>query len=85
MAGQPHQSTPDWDNLTKALFDGLMPRKSRTSGEKGNDDRKIHCGSPFKIWVYPEDACIKAIEYDKDDYMGVFIHGHPYYGKKYGF
>lgn len=72
MAGKPHQSTPDWDNLTKALFDALMPRKSRTSGETGNDDRKVHCGAVFKVWCYPDNACIRVVEYDKDEFLSVF-------------
>lgn len=79
MLYKPHQSTPDWDNLTKALFDALMPRKSRTSGEKGADDRLIHCGAIFKVWVLPDEACIKVLEYEENDFMDAFIHGHPKY------
>ena len=74
---KPHETTPDWDNFIKALFDALMPRKSKTKGEKGSDDRRIHCGTPFKVWVKPEEACIKILEYDKDEFMEVFKHGHP--------
>lgn len=79
MHGAAHESTPDWDNLIKALFDALMPRKSRTRGQTGGDDRKINCGATFKVWVRPEDACIKIIEYDKTEYMEAFKHGHPFF------
>jgi Holliday junction resolvase RusA-like endonuclease len=77
MHGAAHESTPDWDNLTKALFDALMPRKNKIKGEKGSDDRKVHCGSTFKVWVRPEDACIKILEYDPAEYMAAFKDGHP--------
>ena len=70
--GNAHQSTPDFDNLLKAFFDAIMPRKSRTTGEKGQDDRKIHCCAPFKVWVLPDEACIKVVEYEKEDYMRAF-------------
>ncbi len=81
MLYKPHETTPDWDNYIKALFDALMPRKSKTKGEKGTDDRRIHCGAPFKVWVKPEEACIKILEYDKDEFMEVFMHGHPSFGR----
>ena len=81
MLYKPHQSTPDWDNYIKALFDALMPRKSRTRGEKGVDDRLIHCGAIFKVWVLPEEACIKVVEYEVDEFMKVFKDGHPLNGK----
>lgn len=70
--GKAHQSTPDFDNLLKAFFDAIMPRKSRTRGEKGQDDRKIHCCAPFKVWVGAEEARIEVIEYDPEEYMAVF-------------
>lgn len=79
MLYKPHQSTPDWDNLTKSLFDALMPRKKRTNGETGPDDRLIHCGAIHKVWVRPEEACIKIVEYSQDDFMEQFKHGHPEY------
>jgi Holliday junction resolvase RusA-like endonuclease len=72
-----HTSTPDWDNFAKAFQDGIMPRKSKTSGEKGRDDRSIHSVAVFKIWVPAEEACIKVIEYSKNDYLNEFRHGHP--------
>jgi Holliday junction resolvase RusA-like endonuclease len=72
MEGQPHQSTPDCDNLLKAFFDGIMPRRNRTQGQKGCDDRKIHCYSAFKVWVKPENACIQVVEYDQDDFIACF-------------
>lgn len=77
MLYKPHQTTPDWDNYIKSLFDALMPRKSRTKGEKGNDDRKIHCGAIFKVWVTKEEACIKVLEYNSHEFMEVFKQGHP--------
>lgn len=76
---KPHQSTPDWDNCTKALFDALMPRKKRTKGEKGVDDRLIHCGAVFKVWVRENEGCIKILEYDQNEFMMVFKHGNPTY------
>lgn len=72
-----HQTTPDWDNFIKAMFDGLMPRKSRYKGEKGVDDRKVHCGAIFKVWVRPEEACIKVVEYAEEDFTEQFKEGHP--------
>lgn len=66
---EPHQNQPDSDNLVKALFDSLMPRRNRSGGQKGDDDRKIHCYSAFKLWVLPGDACIRVIEYRKGDFL----------------
>lgn len=77
MLYKPHQNMPDWDNFCKACQDGLMPRKSRTNGEKGRDDRSIHCLAVFKVWVLENEACIKIVEYNKSDFESVFIHGHP--------
>ena len=77
MLHKPHQSTPDWDNLTKSLFDALMPRKKRTNGEKGPDDRLVHCGAIFKVWVKPEEACIKVIEYSSESFIDAFKDGSP--------
>jgi Holliday junction resolvase RusA-like endonuclease len=74
-----HMSTPDWDNYAKAFFDALMPRKAKSKGEKGSDDRRIHCGAIFKVWVLPSEACIKVLEYDRSDFMEAFKHGHPSY------
>lgn len=72
MLYQPHQSTPDWDNCTKAFFDALMPRKKRTRGETGTDDRLVHCGAVFKIWVGENEGCIKIVEYEKEDFIYQF-------------
>lgn len=80
----PHQSTPDWDNLTKSLFDALMPRKKRTNGETGTDDRLVHCGTIFKVWVKPEEACIKILEYSAGDFLKAFDHGAPGVKNKFG-
>lgn len=77
MLYKPHQTTPDWDNYIKAMFDGLMPRRNRAKGEKGADDRLIHCGAIFKVWVLPGEACIKVLEYESNEFMDVFKHGHP--------
>ena len=72
MEGQPHQSTPDCDNLLKAFFDSVMPRANKAKGEKGADDRKIHCYAAFKVWVRPENACIKIVEYGGNDFLAAF-------------
>lgn len=72
MRGQPHQNTPDFDNFTKQLFDAIMPRRNRVSGEKGADDRKIHCCAIFKKWVDYEDAGMKIVEYDPVEFMAQF-------------
>lgn len=77
MLYKPHAATPDWDNLIKALFDGLMPKKNKRMGEKGGDDRRIHCGAAFKVWVKRNEGCIKILEYDKDEFINSFHHGHP--------
>ncbi len=74
-----HQSTPDCDNLIKAYLDGVMPRRNKSKGQKGIDDRKVHCYAAFKIWVRPEEACIKILEYDEVEFIKVFEHGLPYY------
>ena len=74
-----HQSTPDCDNMIKAFLDGVMPRKNKAKGQKGVDDRKVHCYAAFKMWVRPEEACIKVIEYEDIEFMRVFQHGLPYH------
>lgn len=77
MLYKPHQNTPDWDNYIKAMFDALMPRRNRSKGQKGADDRLIHCGAIFKVWVLPDEACIKIVEYSEFDFMETFRAGHP--------
>lgn len=72
MAGQPHMNTPDADNYIKALFDGIMPRRNRIAGQKGSDDRKIHCYTMFKIWVPEGDEKIIIVEYNPSEYTDVF-------------
>lgn len=72
MLSIPHKNTPDLDNMLKALFDAIMPRRNRISGEVGSDDRKIHCYAAFKIWCYEDDAKIDIIEYSEDDFLSVF-------------
>lgn len=72
-----HQTTPDIDNYIKQLFDNIMPRRNRISGEKGTDDRKIHCYAAFKVWVEWDDACVKILEYAAEDFLSVFKHGLP--------
>lgn len=74
-----HQSTPDLDNYLKQLYDAIMPRKNRQRGEKGEDDRKIHNYAAFKVWVPLEQAGMKIVEYDPQEYMNIFRHGHPGY------
>ncbi len=77
MMYQAHQGTPDIDNLFKQLADGIMPRKNRQRGDKGCDDRKIHCYATFKIWVPFEESCIKIVHYDPEAFNYIFRHGHP--------
>lgn len=72
-----HQNTPDLDNYLKQLYDAIMPRKNRMKKEKGIDDRKIFCYAAFKVWVPCGEGGIKIVEYDKQDFMDVFNHGHP--------
>lgn len=74
-----HQNTPDLDNYLKQLYDSIMPRKNRLKKEKGVDDRKIYCYAAFKVWVEWDDACIKILEYNSNDFMEIFKHGHPSY------
>jgi len=75
MIGKVHQNTPDLDNYLKQLFDSIMPRKNRLRKEKGTDDRKIFCYAAFKQWVEWDDACIKIIEYEKEDFESTFVLG----------
>lgn len=69
MYNTPHCSTPDLDNLLKAFFDSIMPRRNRTVGEKGADDRKIHCYTAFKKWCESGEERIEIIEYSPTDYI----------------
>lgn len=69
MNGQPHTSTPDLDNMIKALFDGIMPRRNRISGQTGADDRKIHCYTSFKVWCEPGMERIVIAEYSPVDFL----------------
>jgi Holliday junction resolvase RusA-like endonuclease len=77
MLYKPHQNTPDCDNMVKSFLDSLMPRRNRTKGAKGADDRKVHCYAPFKVWVLPGEECIKILEYNANDYTKEFEHGLP--------
>jgi Holliday junction resolvase RusA-like endonuclease len=70
---KPKVTSPDIDNYAKAVFDGLMPRKNKRFGEKGADDRRIHCFAVFKIWVKRGDECVKIVEYDEKDFMKEFM------------
>lgn len=71
--GQPHMSTPDCDNLLKAFFDGIMPRRNKTKQEKGSDDRKIHCYAAFKVWCDQDQARIEIKEYDQFEFEAAFV------------
>ena len=73
MAGAPHQSTPDLDNLLKALFDSIMPRRNRVAGDKGADDRKIHSYASWKVWCAPGDERIVISEYNPQEYQSTFF------------
>lgn len=70
--GKEKVTAPDIDNYIKAVMDALMPRKNKRGGEKGSDDRKVHCFAAFKIWVRRGSECIRIIEYEQDDFMKVF-------------
>jgi Holliday junction resolvase RusA-like endonuclease len=73
--GMPHQSTPDLDNYTKGLWDGIMPKPNKNKGEKGSsDDRLVHCFTAFKVWSSYEDSCIDIVEYSKDEFMEQFAY-----------
>lgn len=72
MAGKPHQSTPDCDNLLKSFFDGIMPRKNKTRKEKGADDRRIHCYAAFKVWCPAVEARTLIVEYDHLPFLQSF-------------
>lgn len=74
MKGAAHMSTPDLDNMIKAIFDSIMPRRSRISGEKGADDRKIHCYAAFKVWVLPGDERIDIVEYSSEEFIKAFTY-----------
>jgi hypothetical protein len=78
MLYTPHQNTPDCDNMMKSFLDGLMPRRNRSKGQTGADDRKIHCYAAFKVWVNHVEARIRVVEYDKGEYMEVFRNGSPF-------
>lgn len=72
MGGKPHMSTPDLDNMLKAIFDSIMPRRNRISGDKGADDRKIHNYAAWKVWDQPGAERIVIAEYSPDEYERVF-------------
>lgn len=72
MNGKPHMNTPDADNYIKALFDGIMPRRNRVAGQKGSDDRKIHCYTMFKTWVPSGEEKIIIAEYNPEEYCQAF-------------
>jgi Holliday junction resolvase RusA-like endonuclease len=69
MDGVEHQSTPDLDNLIKAFFDGVMPRRNRIAGGIGADDRKVHCYAAFKKWCQPGRERIEILEFSKSDFL----------------
>lgn len=72
MGGKPHLDTPDLDNLIKAATDGILPRRNRTKGEKGADDRRIHNYIPFKIWCPQGEEKIVINEYTESQILGLF-------------
>ncbi len=77
MAGKPHMNTPDLDNLIKAIFDSVMPRRNRLAGQKGSDDRRIHMYVAGKIWVPPGEERIDIVEYNEADFRSVFSYINP--------
>lgn len=70
--GLPHMTTPDCDNLLKAFFDGIMPRRNKTKKERGSDDRKIHCYAAFKVWCPAGEGRILITEYDQSHFLEAF-------------
>jgi Holliday junction resolvase RusA-like endonuclease len=70
--GTPHRSKPDADNLLKGLFDALIPKKKRSKGETGKDDKELWCYSVFKFWCLPDDGRIEIWEYTEEDYLAAF-------------
>lgn len=79
MRGKPHLSTPDLDNMIKAIFDSIMPRRNRISGEKGADDRKIHLYLAGKVWVPAGEERIDIVEYASDEFLSTFAYSSPGY------
>lgn len=72
MVGKPHQSKPDADNLLKSLFDALIPKKNRSAGQTGKDDKELWCYSVFKYWAENGGGRIKISEYDATQYLNGF-------------
>lgn len=72
MNGRPHQSKPDADNLLKAAFDAIIPKKKRSKGERGKDDKELWSYTVMKTWCNSSEARIEIIEYDASEYMAVF-------------
>jgi Holliday junction resolvase RusA-like endonuclease len=70
--GKPHQSKPDADNLLKAMFDAIIPKKNRSKGEKGRDDKELWCYAVFKYWAADGGGKIEVLEYDKEEYLNMF-------------
>ena len=77
MVGNPHQSTPDCDNLLKAFFDGIMPRKNKTKQEKGSDDRRIHCYTAFKLWCNQGEERILIVEFQPAHFLKAYASIFP--------
>lgn len=71
-AGTPHTSKPDCDNLIKSMIDGLVPRKNKSKGEKGRDDKEIWSYAAFKYWAHDGEARIVIKEYNQEDFIQNF-------------
>ena len=69
MVGKPHQSKPDADNMLKSLFDALIPKKNRSAGQKGKDDKELWSYSVFKYWAEEGGGRIEISEYDESEYL----------------
>lgn len=67
MDGTSHENVPDFDNLLKSFFDGIMPRKNRRAGQGGDDDRKISRGYWDKVWCRSGQERIEI--YTENDYF----------------
>lgn len=67
MEGKSHENMPDFDNLLKSFFDGIMPRKNRRAGQGGDDDRKVSRGYFDKVWCKQGEE--KIVIYTELDYF----------------
>lgn len=61
MRGQPKETKPDVDNMTKAIFDALGKKRGEVS-ERIPDERVAHLAGLGKYWMYDMEATEGYIE-----------------------